>query len=237
MRRFGSAAVRLWPALVLVVFLAAPLAAPTRAQDATPEAATPAAPPVVATAPADPTAPPETPPPPPAAASTDVVALVAWYTLSPSGNFLSLFPLQTEPGQPATSTGDPIGRADFPAEAPPTVILGDTSFQGFLRFEGDVNNGLRWTWFDDAEGARPATLVFQIQAIDGTYRDYVGTATFVSRDDGSAGGVVVLTLRPPGAAAEAPAPAESAEEPPAAEAVEEAAPAAPAAPATPDAAT
>lgn len=226
MRRFGSAAVRRWPALVLVLvlFLAAPLAAPTRAQDATPEAATPAAPPVVATAPADPTAPPDTEPPPPAAASTDVVALVAWYTLSPSGNFLSFFPLQTEPGQPAAPSGDPIGRADFPAEAPPTVILGDTSFQGFLRFEGDVSNGLRWTWFDDAEGARPATLVFQIQAIDGTYRDYVGTATFVSRDEGSAGGVVVLTLRPPGVAAKDAAPADSAAEPPAAEGAEDAAP-------------
>lgn len=212
MRRIDTAAFRLWPvlALLLVGSLAFPVLAV--AQDATPEASTPEPPP-----PAEPTAPPppaETPAPAPTAASTDVVALVAWYTLSASGNFLSLYSVQVDPTQVAGLAGEPIGRADFPDEAPPTVILGDTSFQGYLRFEGDVNNGQRWTWFDDAEGARPATLVFQIQGIDGTYRDYVGTATFVSRDEGSAGGVVVLALRPPAGSAEAP-PAESVEAPPA----------------------
>jgi hypothetical protein len=59
----------------------------------------------------------------------------------------------------------------------------------------------RWTWLDDFEGARPATLVMQLSGLDGTYQNYFGTGTFVSRDEGGAGGVLTLVLRPPSPAA------------------------------------
>ncbi|MDP9363268.1 MAG: hypothetical protein M3Q10_03375 [Chloroflexota bacterium] len=197
MRRFGTAAFWLWS--LLAVLLAAPGAGVAFAQDATPEVATPEvlAPPPATQPPPAPTEAPAAIEAPPAAADSEVVTLVAWYTLSPTGTFLSLYPIQAPPEQPASQTGEPIGRADFPEGRTPILILGDTTFEGYLRFEGEEEFGQRWTWFGDAEGERPATLVFQIAGIDGAYRDYFGTATFVSRDEGSAGGVVVLALRPP----------------------------------------
>lgn len=206
MRRFGTATFWLWT--VLAALLAAPWAGQALAQEATPGAGTPEplAPAEATAPPPAPTTAPETPAPSPTAAPSDVVTLVAWYTLSESGNFLSLYPIQVDPAQLANQTGEPIGRIDFPDDAPPTVILNNSSFRGYLRYEGDENNGQRWTWFDDSEGARPATLVFQLAGVDGTYRDFFGTATLVSRDEGSAGGIVVLALRPPTAQAPAGTP-------------------------------
>jgi hypothetical protein len=89
----------------------------------------------------------------------------------------------------------------------PNVTIGENSFEGYLRFEGDVFE--RWTWLDDTEGFRPATLVIQVQGVAGVYQGYFGTATFISRDD-VAGGVIVLALRPPEAAAVEGAAAEEA---------------------------
>ena len=215
MRRLGIAAVLLLMAVLVGTHLASSSArAVLKLQEGTPEAATPeaTAPPAdVATAVPEATAAPEAPE---AAAPTEVVTLVAWYGLSPSGEFLSIYPLQTDQGQLASQAGEPIGRADFPDDGLPTVILGDTTFQAYLRYEGDENNGQRWVWFDDSDGARPATLVIQVAGLDGTYRDYYGTATFVSRDEGNAGGILVLALRPP--TPQAPAEAAPAEGTPAA---------------------
>jgi hypothetical protein len=62
----------------------------------------------------------------------------------------------------------------------------------------------------------------QLAGLDGTYQNYFGTGTFVSRDEGGAGGVLTLALRPPSPAAAnegaaEPAAADAAAETPAAE--------------------
>jgi len=173
--------------------------------------ATPISPPPAAALPtptADPAAVPDGTPQPaaePAAPLTDVVTLAAWYVNDPSGEFISVFPLATDPAfvaGPAPAAA-PIGRVEFPdpAEGVPTILLGDTNYDSYARTPEDIPE--RWTWFDDAEGARPATLVLQVSGLDGTYQGYFGTATFVSRDDGGAGGVLILALRPPTPATEA----------------------------------
>ena len=166
--------------------------------------ATPAATPVslepTPSAPAPTAAPAGTPQPEPAAdaaaAETDVVTLAAWYATDASGEFINVLPLATDPAfvagpQPGAA---PIGRAEFPDEGVPTILLGDSNFDSYARTEGDIPE--RWTWFDDTEGVRPATLVLQVSGLDGAYQGYFGTATFVSRDD-AAGGVLILALRPP----------------------------------------
>ena len=50
----------------------------------------------------------------------------------------------------------------------------------------------------------------QLAGLDGTYQNYFGTGTFVSRDEGGAGGVLTLALRPPSPAAADDAAAEEA---------------------------
>lgn len=143
-------------------------------------------------------------------AATDVVTLVAWYANDPSGEFINVVPIAVDAALVAgPQEGAPaIGRADFPDEGAPVITLGDTRFDSYARSEGDIPE--RWTWLDDFEGARPATLVMQISGSGGAYAGYFGTATFISRDEGGAGGVLVLALRPadPAAATEAEAPAE-----------------------------
>ena len=203
MRPLGIAA--FWLALVALVgtlVLGGSARAGLRLQEGTP-AATPAA----------------------TAATTNVVTLAARYALDPSEAFLNLYPLETGADQVVAfeAGGNAVGRAEFPEAALPFITLGDSRFDAYLRYEGDENNGQRWVWFDDEDGVRPATLVIQVQGTEGAYRDYNGTATFVSRDEGSAGGVVVLALRPPtpaadGTAEEAPAEEAPAEEPAAEEA-------------------
>lgn len=165
------------------------------------------------------------------AAPTDVITLVAWYSLDPSGEFLNVYPLATNEGQVAGQNGDAIGQIVFPEEGLPVVTLGDSRFDAYLRYEGDPNNGQRWVWFNDEDGVRPATLIIQIAGVEGSYLDHYGTASLISRDEGSAGGVLVLALRPP----DAPAEEEAAEAETEAEAEEEAEPAAEEAPATEEA--
>ena len=179
MRRLGIAA--FWislAALVGTLSFGGPARAGVARQEGTP-AASPAAPPA-------------------APAATDVVTLVAWYALDPSEQFLNVYPLAVDQGQQAGPGGDPIGRADFPEGDFPTLSLGDSQFASYLRFEGDVPE--RWTWFNDAEGDRPATLVLQVSSIAGPYENYFGTATFVSLDeDVPSSGVLTLALQPPDA--------------------------------------
>lgn len=132
----------------------------------------------------------------PAPGTTDVVTLVAWYSNVPNDQYLNVVPIDIKDGVAApTANAKPIGRADFPESGLPTITWGDTTFNAYLRFEGDVAE--RWTWFDDSEGARPATLVIQVEGTGGRYQGYFGSATFISRDEGGAGGTLVLALRPP----------------------------------------
>jgi hypothetical protein len=199
---------------------------PVTAQEAgTPAAATPA--PVQPTAvPVEPTAAPvaqaaqaATPAPP---ATTDVVTLTFWYANPVDRDIIELFPLQVGPDFVAgPQAGAPaVGTVDFPADgAAPMVVVGDTTFETYPRPDGVVE---RWTWMDDIEGARPGTLVMQLAGQGGTYQDFFGAATFVSRDEGGVGGVLTIVLRPPSAAAPAePAADEAAAEPVAEEAAEE----------------
>jgi hypothetical protein len=224
MRRPGFAAPGfLIIAALLLVGLAG--AAPALAfQDASPAAETPAA----AQPTEAPAQPAETPAATPAAeapaapAQTDVVTLVLWYSNPVDQDIIELFPLATDAGfvaSPAPGAA-PAGTVDFPVDGvtPPTIVIGDTTFETYPRPDGVIE---RWTWLDDFEGARPGTLVMQLAGTDGTYANFYGTATMISRDEGGVGGVIVVALRPPApaavaeeeAAAEAPAEEPVAEEP------------------------
>ncbi len=196
------------------------------AQDGTP-AASPAAPtatpppaPVVVSANAATPAPPATtdaqqPATSAPAVQTNVVTLVLWYANAADSDIIELYPLATDPGFVANQgPGAAVGTVDFPEDgSPPTVLLGETVFTTYPRPDGVIE---RWTWLDDFEGARPATLVMQLSGAGGAYQDYFGTATMMSRDEGGAGGVLILALRPPSPevqaeqAADAEAPAEEA---------------------------
>jgi hypothetical protein len=138
--------------------------------------------------------------PAPAAAATDVVTLVLWYQNAADQDIITLHPIETDAGFVAGPArgGASVGTADFPEEGVPTVVVGDTTFETYPRPDGVIE---RWTWLDDIEGARPGTLVMQLAGLDGTYQNYFGTATFVSRDEGGSGGVLTIVLRPPSPAA------------------------------------
>jgi hypothetical protein len=173
-------------------------AAPAAAwQDASPAAGTPAVIEIQPTAAPAPTVPAATPAAP---AETDVVTLVLWYQNATNQDIIELYPLATDAGFVARPQqgAAAVGTVDFPVEGIPTLVVGNTTFETYPRPDGVVE---RWTWLDDFEGARPATLVMQLSGVDGTYQNYFGTATFVSRDEGGAGGVVTLALRPPSPAA------------------------------------
>lgn len=195
MQRPGRAAPGL---LIIAILLFASVsgAMPAAArQDATPAVSTPAAPPAEAVV-----QPAETPAATPAAEpapTTDVVTLVLWYTNSATADIIELYPLATDPGFVASAAvgAAPAGTVDFPEDgSPPTVVVGDTTFETYPRADGVIE---RWTWVDDFEGARPATLVMQLAGQSGAYQNYFGTATMMSRDEGGVGGVLILALRPP----------------------------------------
>jgi len=133
--------------------------------------------------------------------SVQVVTLVAWYQQDPSGDFLTIGPLTTNPALVARpgSEGD-TGRADF--DDPdnndlPRITIGDSTFDAYPVNPDDPDTVFRWLYFNDEQGTRPATLVMQIKCTASpAYKDYTGTATFVSRAS-EAGGVLVIVLNPP----------------------------------------
>jgi hypothetical protein len=202
MRQPGITASRL---LIIAILLMVGVAGVTPAaawQDASPAAGTPAVIQIQPTqAPAQPTAVPAVPAATPAVpAATDVVTLVLWYQNAANQDIIELYPITTDAAsvarpQPGAAA---VGTADFPEDGVPTVVVGNTTFETYPRPDGVIE---RWTWLDDFEGARPATLVMQLSGLDGTYQNYFGTGTFVSRDEGGAGGVLILVLRPPSPAA------------------------------------
>lgn len=212
MRRPGFAAPGF---LIIAILLLVGMAGVTPAaalQDASPAAGTPAVEPQPTEAAAQPAAAPAATPAAPAApAQSDVVTLVLWYTNPLDQDFIELFPLAIDDSfvaGPAPGMGA-VGTVQFPEDGSlPTVVLGDTTFETYPRPDGFVE---RWTWFDDFEGARPGTLVMQLAGLDGTYQNYFGAATMVSRDEGGVGGVITLALRPPSPAAAEPAADEAAE--------------------------
>jgi hypothetical protein len=183
--------------LLLVGMVGVPSAAAWQA--ASPAAGTPEVIEIQPTqAPAQPTTVPAGTPVPPA--ETDVVTLVLWYQNAADQDIIELYPLATDAGFVARPQqgAAAVGTVDFPEEGVPTIVIGNTTFETYPRPDGVIE---RWTWLDDFEGARPATLVMQLAGLDGTYQNYFGTGTFVSRDEGGAGGVLTLALRPPSPAA------------------------------------
>jgi len=199
--------------LIIVILLLVGMAgAPPAAawQSATPAVGTPAvieiqptqAPPQLTAVPAG---------TPAAPVETDVVTLVLWYQNAADQDIIQLYPIATDAGFVARPQqgAAAVGTVDFPEEGIPTVVVGNTTFETYPRPDGVIE---RWTWLDDFEGARPATLVMQLAGLDGTYQNYFGTGTFVSRDEGGAGGVLTLVLRPPSPAAATETTAEPAAE-------------------------
>lgn len=166
---------------VVGMLVHAPESAEARLQEGTPAAGTPTAEP----------------------AATEVVTLVGWYQQDPSGDFLTIGPLTTNQFSVAAPGGSGLtGRADF--DDPdnndlPRITLGDSVFDGYAVNPDDPETVFRWTYFNDESGTRPATLVIQINCTSSpAYKDYTGTATFISRASG-AGGVLVIVLNPPAA--------------------------------------
>ena len=206
MRRPGFAAPGLLIIMALLLAAVAGTAPVAARQEASPAAGTPAVevPAAETPAAAQPTQAPAATPAataaPAAPAETDVVTLVLWYLNATDQDIINLYPLVTDGGFVASPArgATAAGTADFPEEGVPTIVIGDTTFESYPREDGTVE---RWTWFDDFEGARPGTLVMQVAATGGTYQNFYGTATFASRDEGGAGGVLVLMLRPPSPAA------------------------------------
>lgn len=137
------------------------------------------------------------------ATTVAVVTLVMWYEQTPNAGPLKLLPIQINengvagPGDAAKSKVS--GSVDF--EDPknnglPRIVLGDSNFDGYAVTPDDPNSVLRWTYFNDDSGLRPSTLVVQVKATSGPYKDYDGSATFISRAP-KAGGVLVISLNPP----------------------------------------
>lgn len=183
MRRYGLAVFSIsLVALIVAIVAWAPVGA-ARQTAGTPSAATPAASPAAT-----------------AAGETDVITLVAWYSQDPSGNFLDIGPLsidQNSVARQATSGNGLTGKADFSGgpNGEPEITLGDSTFDGVLTNPDDPDSMFRWLYYNDEQGGRPATLVFQVQVTAGPYKGYVGTATFASRTS-TAGGVLVIMVKP-----------------------------------------
>jgi hypothetical protein len=150
-------------------------------------------------------------------ATDDVVTIVAWYTRDAENELLNLQSIELDDefvAQP-TDTGA-TGEVDFTGADGdlPRITIGESEFEGVL-FDGDTEASRRWRWFNDEDGERPATVSVQVVATQGPYEDYVGMATFMSREpDGS--GVLVIAVRPAdgGGDEEAAAEEEAAEETP-----------------------
>jgi len=138
---------------------------------------------------------------PVAPAETDALTLVVGYLpdTDAASELLILRPIAIEGGVFADLTDDEdgIGQVDFNVlgNGLPQIRLGDSTFDAYIRFEGDPEGGLRWTWFFDEPGVRPATLVVQVAATAGPFTGANGTATFVSRAT-DAGGVLAIVLTP-----------------------------------------
>jgi hypothetical protein len=131
----------------------------------------------------------------------EVVTLVGWYQQDPSGDFLTIGPLTTNEALVARPGEDGLtGRADF--DDPdnndlPRITLGDSTFDAYPLDPEDASTVFRWLYLNDEQGARPATLVMQIECTSSPiYKGFTGTATFVSRAS-DAGGVLVIVLNPP----------------------------------------
>jgi hypothetical protein len=137
-------------------------------------------------------------------ASQNIVTLVAWYSPDQTGDLLVLSPIRTSPTYIASAgevtDQDLTGTVNFTEERNkgglPRIRLGDSIFDAAEVVEGDRDSVQRWLFYNDEDGARPATLVIQITADQGPYEGATGTATFVSRADDSTGVLVIVLYLP-----------------------------------------
>ena len=82
-------------------------------------------------------------------------------------------------------------------EGYPRIRVGNGDyFDAYPIFPGDPTSVQRWYYFDDDPSVRPATMVMQIVGIRGTYENWDGTATFISRGIDQ-GGIMIIAIRPP----------------------------------------
>ena len=181
-------------AALSLLLIATLLAAPgvlAQTDPATPEA-TPVAADTAATPVAAPTAEP-----------VRVITLVMWYQTPASGEFVEIGPLATNnqliagPGDPTNAATGQINFTSPDNGDLPRITIGDSIFDAYAPNDG-VGSVFRWIYFDGDADARPATLVLQVRATEGPYKDSEGTATFSSRSNPGSG-VLVIMLNPPAA--------------------------------------
>lgn len=134
--------------------------------------------------------------------SATMVTLVASYELDESGDFLSIQSLSTNSVGVARPGDDEIGQANFTDpdnDGLPRITLSDSVFDGYPLDPNEPGTVFRWLYLNNEDGARPATLVIQVNCTDSPfYEGYSGTATFISRNSGEdADGVLVIVLNPP----------------------------------------
>jgi hypothetical protein len=142
--------------------------------------------------------------PTPEATATGIITIVLWYQQNESGELLYLYPVESEDaliyGPGSMESGDRVGRIVFEEsrnDGYPRIRLGDGDyFDAYPVYVDDPNTVQRWIYFDDDPVVRPSTMVMQIVGIRGTYDEWIGTATFISRG-GDQGGIVVIAIKEP----------------------------------------
>ncbi len=184
--------------LTIVAFLAALLGSQPQASARLQTGGTPEASPTDNGTPVAEASPTEAPP------DSGIVTIVMWYQQNETGEFLRLFPAASTDG--ITYTRGKIendtqgGRVVFEEarnEGYPRIRVGQTDyFDAYPIYPGDPSSVQRWYYFDDDSTVRPATMVMQIVGIRGTYEDWNGTATFISRGINQ-GGIMIIAIRPP----------------------------------------
>lgn len=135
--------------------------------------------------------------------TVQVVTLVGWYEREADSDILNIGLLTTNPALVARpGTEGFTGEANF--EDPdndglPRITLGDSVFDAYPVDPDDPGTVFRWLYFDNEDGARPATLVMQIECTSSpVYEGYTGTATWISRpQEAGSSGVLVIVLTPP----------------------------------------
>jgi len=135
---------------------------------------------------------------------TGVVTLVMWYQVDEEEEVLRVGPLRTNnalvAGADSGNDRALTGRVDFADpdnDEQPRLVIGESVFDAYPVYEDNPDSIFRWVYTNDDPSIRPATLVLQIDAVDGPYDGYSGTATFVSRSADPLSGVLVIVLNPP----------------------------------------
>lgn len=132
-----------------------------------------------------------------------IVTIVMWYQQNEDSTILQLRPIEYM--DLVATTGEPIdesegGRVVFDEERNdgfPRIRVGENNyFDAYPVFSDDPTSTQRWLYFDGDPELRPATMMMQINGIEGEYDGWAGTATFISRGT-EQGGIMVIAIAPP----------------------------------------